>query len=278
MDEYLRRAMRDASSPTIKRLLADIAGTNLGKVSGAANSVVVRQALETANSPMYRQLMADISSPAAQQAIASFNSPGFQRTRESFTSRTWESQIDLAGQIYKSYEIQKHIGTAYATVQAHVFRSEVQAAIRAFDSSYLRRLIDDSLGLVTSVSIPSREKILDFLRDEETRQAFSFAGMVPSPYTDEKLRHRVVSNFKAGDTPENIQQLILTHYDARNAGKVSQIVRRLKRIAVFKSRKEVLIQTLQAHREGLDAITTYPVAAMIEGVLRPYLMSIESRI
>ncbi len=109
---------------------------------------------------------------------------------------------------------------------------------------------------------------------QEVREAFGAAGFVPSPFMDDDLREAVVEAHKTTSDSESLAQLIVVHYEANNSEALEMIVDRLLANELFQGRTDVLRQTLAAHRRigEYDAISAYPLVAMIEGIVMRFLV------
>lgn len=199
--------------------------------------------------------------PAVQAYEQALKSPPVQAAKQAWDN--WAQQIDIMQQGWQPPE---------------ELRRQMETIEKLFDAPPIGNAIELFLAQLASLSFLDSEEFRRIIRDKETRDAFNFASLFPSPYTDENLRLQVVAAYKAGKTATHIQGLVMTHYDARNAARVSKIVTQLKKNPWFKGREDVLSQTLEAHRQKLDAISTYPLVSMIEGVLRRYLMAIEPQL
>ena len=103
--------------------------------------------------------------------------------------------------------------------------------------------------------------------DQRVEDAFIFVDFIPSPSVDKDLVDRVTEAHETGEPRERIESLILASFDADNSDSVACIVEKLLKMPEFSDRREVLNDVLAAHRAGLDAITTYPLVCMVEGVL-----------
>jgi len=253
------------------------------------NSPEAQRVLDLMNSPEAQRARDLMNSPEIQRTRELMNSPEIQRTRELMDSpavqktieavkSAGQSHLDFVRKIIETPEMKKQAEVLQRMKAPEAFQRQADIMREMFDSSYIRDAVDLILTQFASLSFFESEEFQRIIRDEGTREAFAFAGLFPSLYTDESLRLQVVAARKSGKTATYIQRLVLSHYDAQNAEQVSKIVMRLNKNPWFEGREPVLSQTLTAHRQELDAISTYPLAAMIEGVLRRYLMAIEDQL
>jgi hypothetical protein len=97
--------------------------------------------------------------------------------------------------------------------------------------------------------------------------AFTAVNLVPSLSMDRGIVDRVIATHEAGASQNEICAMVLSFYDEAESANVKAIVDRVELSPHFASRSDVLRDVLSAHRSGLDSITTYPLVAMIEGVL-----------
>lgn len=143
-------------------------------------------------------------------------------------------------------------------IRSAVLRTSTKPLLEAFD---VRRLI---LPAATSWLAP-------FERARRVEKAFGSVGLVPGPSMDEGFVERIVATHENGADPEEICRDVLDYYDANGAAVLADVIERLVSNPYFADREKTLRQTFEAHRQGYDAITVYPLALMIEGVLVPYL-------
>jgi DNA-binding Lrp family transcriptional regulator len=123
------------------------------------------------------------------------------------------------------------------------------------------------------------EMFREFRAQEESGAAFEFAGLVPSPHVAKHLRRKVqilLEDGRAAGTPNEdirvaIHREVLAHYDENDCAAVKAITRRLTKHPNFAGRKTVIEQSFEAHRLHLDAISTYPLCSMIEGLIKEAL-------
>lgn len=166
-------------------------------------------------------------------------------------------------------------------------QDKLLAAARATDSALLTaatRVHEGLSGYADGISMlgtsayselmrETQEQLERWRSDEDTRAAFNAARFVPSPYLDSGFKHRLVAAHQEGKPHQELEAMIAEHYDANRCGEVVEIVRRLCRNKRFDGRQATLRQTLRAHKakKAYNSITVYPLAAMIEGIVMPFL-------
>jgi hypothetical protein len=134
-----------------------------------------------------------------------------------------------------------------------------------------------SLSALDFYVIKEEKKWLEHRIAEEVSEAFGYVGFVPSPYVSAELQHEVVRARKAHLSRRAIQSLVMEHYDRQRCRELGKAVGRMLANPLFEGRGAVLRQTLQAHRTTkLDAMTTYSLAALIEGITMPLMYDLWS--
>jgi hypothetical protein len=103
-------------------------------------------------------------------------------------------------------------------------------------------------------------------RARRVEAAFGRAELVPGPSMNVGLVRGVVEAYEARGTRDEICGKVLDHYDEGNAAALAGVVERLSSTTRLAGREDVLRQTLQAHKAGLDAIGVFPMVPVIESV------------
>lgn len=107
----------------------------------------------------------------------------------------------------------------------------------------------------------------ELLGDSQVRETFSGLGLVPSPSMGYQFVEKVVTLHESGCSNDEILELVLNYFDEDDSARLSDIVERLESIDALSGWADVLHDALRAHQMRLDAIASYPLVAMIEGVL-----------
>lgn len=111
------------------------------------------------------------------------------------------------------------------------------------------------------------DEIRGLFGDPRIRDAFTALELIPAPTMDEHLIDRVVAEYENQTPHDEIHQIVLDHYDEDDCNRVAHLVEELLCAPDLVDREAVLRDVLSAYRLGLDAITAYPLVAVIEGVL-----------
>ncbi|MDP9380271.1 MAG: hypothetical protein M3Q29_08975 [Chloroflexota bacterium] len=117
----------------------------------------------------------------------------------------------------------------------------------------------------------------DFARSRRIEEAFSCADLVPSPSMSHELVERVLEAYEAGAGRVEITEMVMSECDADGCRLLGEIVDKLRVNPYLAGREETLRQTLEIHRLGFDAVSSYPLVPMIEGVMVPFLQELTDK-
>lgn len=191
--------------------------------------------------------------------IASTLTPWLEQVNQGIIDSTNSAVIRMAEQIN-----QRLIDSVCST--------SLQIAVQT--NQVLERLIA-SISMTTLDSIAASMRAMapwleELAERERVRAAFYAAGFIPSPSMNTELVRRVVDAHEKGVSASELANMILSFFDEDRCERLIPVVDRLCENPEFESWRTTLEHVLAAHRSQLDSITTYPVVAMIEGILLPF--------
>jgi hypothetical protein len=128
-----------------------------------------------------------------------------------------------------------------------------------------------ALNLVSPVLSPGAA---NFMIRALASKTLVYGGFVPSAYMDWDLQVQLAALSQKGISKDEVQRIVVEHYDEDNADRVSNIVDRLKASPDFKGQRRILDDALSAHRYHLDAIGYIPLVVLIEGVAIPWVKKV----
>lgn len=114
---------------------------------------------------------------------------------------------------------------------------------------------------------------------DHVHRAFKALDLFVAPSMDEGLVVEIMAMQHSGAAREAVVSRILAYYDGNSCAALAALVNRLCTNDAFVDWEHTLRQALSAHCRGeYDAITAYPLAAMVEGILLPFLSRLTERL